>query len=404
MSDVSQLTIASGSYPIKDKTARTNIDELGTDLAQTNENVQENTNNITEISKYMFNLNDSYRFLVVSKVDGSKFTTINSAITYARNTLHVDNNNPVVILITTGVYQEQIVLNDVHGLTFIGLDKNQCKIQFNGSYPDCVIHVQGDITFKNLTLIGLNSTIYIVHQDPSDTNVQGTICFENCIFNGGSNGIGYGSGQNTELKVMDCEFINQSGWCIYAHNSPYARTNQTLTLIRNRFSKAQCLDLDDAGNSYGLVNTSPIFLNLFGNSCMIQAFGSVRFQENTNTETYKTYIESQNYKMSANCQCNTNIPSMNVNYLPYSGKTSYNIYMTVPQEDSGGGSRWYVDLGVPTTIYNITINSVTLPGQGDITTSFAISSKTAFGVIFYCNNTAYVGKQVIVNFDVIMGG
>lgn len=402
--EVSKLTIKSGTYDIKDKTARTSIESLTTDLAKTNENVQENTNDIAEISKYMFNLNDTYRVLVVSKVKGSKFTTINSAITYAINTLRVDNNNPVVIIITSGVYTENIVLDDVHGLTFIGLDKNQCKIQYNGSYPDCVIHVQGNVTFKNLTLIGLNSSIYIVHQDPSNTNVQGTVVFENCIFNGGSNGIGYGSGQNTELKVMDCEFINQKGWCIYAHNSPYARTNQTLTLIRNRFSKAQCLDLDDAGNTYGLVNTSPIFLNLIDNSCMIQAFGSVRFQENTNVQTYKTYIESQNYKMSANCQGNTNIPAMNVNYLPYCGKASYNIYMTVPQQDQGGGMRWYVDLGVPTSIYNININSVTLPGVGDFTSRFAISSKTGYGAIFYCNDTGLIGKQVIVNFDVVMGG
>lgn len=402
--EVSKLTIESGTYDIKDKTARTSIENLTTNLEQTNENVQENTNKITEIAKYMFNLNDLYRVLVVSKVEGSKFTTINSAITYAIDTLRVDNNNPVAIIITTGVYTENIVLDDIHGLTFIGLDKNQCKIQFNGTYPDCVIHAQGNITFKNLTLIGLNRSIYIVHQDPSNTNVQGTLIFENCIFNGGSNGIGYGSGQDTELKVMDCEFINQSGWCIYAHNSPYARTNQTLTLIRNRFSKAECLDLDDAGNTYGLVNTSPIVLNLFGNSCMIQAFGSVRFQENTNVQTYKTYIESQNYKMSANCQGNTNIPSMNVNYLPYCGKASYNIYMTVPQQDQGGGMRWYVDLGVPTSIYNITINSVTLPGIGNFTSKFAISSKTAYGAIFYCNDTGLIGKQVIVNFDVVMGG
>ena len=58
-----------GEYYVCDSDARSDIENL--------------TNDISTISKYIYNLNDGYRYLVVSKVVGSKFNTIKSAIDYA---------------------------------------------------------------------------------------------------------------------------------------------------------------------------------------------------------------------------------------------------------------------------------------------------------------------------------
>ena len=384
------IEIADGTLQIEDYEAQAEIVNL--------------KENIANIEKYIYNLNGG-RVLYVSKIEGSLFNTINSAIDYAKDTLNVSNSNKVTILIDVGVYDEQIVLDDVHGLSFYGVDKNNCIIQFNGTYPDCVLHLQGDYYFCNLTLKGLNPDVYIVHQDPSNSNVEGTLFFENCIFESGRNGIGYGSGKNTTLRLKDCYFNGQADYCIYAHNSPYARTNQKMIMENCIFSKKQVLSLDDAGYTYGQGSSSPMELYFKGNMALIADFGSVIFKLDQNhPENATPYIYGNNFKLSVASQGNFNIPSLNTNYCQDNGRAVYNMYMTVPQEDQGGGCRWYVPLMCYVLARNIKINSVTLPGVGDKTSAFAVSSKNDFGAIFYCNDTSLVGKQVIVNFSVEMGG
>lgn len=60
-------------YYVCDSEARSDIQKL---IPKVNKNI----NDINTISKYIYNLNDGYRYLVVSKVEGSKFNTIKSAI------------------------------------------------------------------------------------------------------------------------------------------------------------------------------------------------------------------------------------------------------------------------------------------------------------------------------------
>lgn len=370
-------------------------------------NIQNLTTQVNTISKYIYNLNDGYRYLVVSKVAGSKFNTIKSAIDYAINNLKVSNSNKVTILITSGVYNEKIVLNDVHGLSFYGIDKNSCIISFNGTYPDCVVHVQGDYYFRNLTLKNTNNTTYIVHQDPTDTSVTGTVTFEDCIFDGGANGIGYGSGNNTVLKVINCFFLRQKDYCVYAHNSPYAKTNQYLFLIGNLFVNLKCLLLDDAGNTYGQSKTSQLQLYFKNNVCQYYAYGSVLFRKNTNDTSQNTpYIESDNMRLGLSCSGNDNIPSMNSNINnATSGILKYNIFIYIPPASADNYSHVSVTVPVYAPAYNIKVNSLTLPGIGEFNSDAGFDNKGTNSVNFvFNNNPSIIGKVCILNFTMTIGG
>lgn len=389
-----------GEYYVCDSDARSDIENLTT-------KVNKNSTDINTISKYIYNLNDSYRYLVVSKVVGSKFNTIKSAIDYAINNLKVSNSNKVTILITSGVYNEKIVLNDVHGLSFYGIDKNSCIISFAGTYPDCVVHVQGDYYFRNLKFINTNKTTYIVHQDPSDTSVSGTTTFEDCIFDGGSNGIGYGSGNNTALKIINCFFLRQGDYCIYAHNSPYARTNQFLFLIGNLFVSTKCLLLDDTGYTYGQTKTSKLDLYFKNNVCQYYSYGSVLFRKNTNdTSQNKPYIESDNMRLGLSCSGNDNIPAMNSNINNgISGILKYNLYIYIPPAGTDNYSHVSVTVPVYANAYNIKVNSLTLPGVGQFNSEVGIENKGINSVNFLFNNNAsIIGKVCILNFTMTLGG
>lgn len=389
-----------GEYYVRDTNARNDIENLST-------KVNKNINDINTISKYLYNLNDGYRYLVVNKIAGSKFNTINSAIDYAINNLTVSNSNKVIILITPGVYNEKIVLNNVHGLYFYGLDKNSCIVEYNGSYPDCVVHVQGDYYFRNLTFRNTNKDVYIVHQDPSDSTVEGTVSFEDCIFDGGSNGIGYGSGSNTTLKVVNCEFKNQGSYHVYGHNSPYSRNNQKMILIGNIFNSTKCLMLDDAGASYGNTSTSKMDLYFKDNLCLYFSLGSVLFRPNTNDVSQnKPYITGANMQQGIGCSGNDNIPSMNCNFNNgVSGILKYNVYIYIPTVGSDNYSHVSIPVPVYANAYNVKINSLTLPGIGYFNSDVGLENKgNGFINFLFNNNPSIVGKICILNFNLEIGG
>ena len=390
---VSNIEIESGTYAVMDQEARTDLEQVKNDIAL--------------IQKYIPSLSqDNYRLLVVSGVENAPFTTINDAITKAL-TMNPTISNPVTILILPGIYQEKIVLNDVHGISFVGIDRDNTVIQENGVYPDCVVHVQGDIYFKNLTFKNLTGSTYIVHDDPSNTGVTGEVRFENCVFDGGSNGIGHGSGNSTTLKVIRCLFKNQSDYCMYAHNSPYAASNQNLFLIGNIFTSQKCLQMDDAGNTYGQANTSQFNLYFKDNLCQFYSLGSVLFRKNTNDAGQNLpYIKSDNMLQGIGCNGNTNIPSMNCNFDNVDGGIQqYNVYIYIPPAGADNYSHVTIPVNVYTSAYNVNVNSLTIPGVGTFNSDVGVENKHKNNINFLFNNSSsIIGKVAILNFDVIIGG
>lgn len=389
-----------GEYYVCDSKSRNDIESLNSQLNQLGMT-------IANIKPYIFNLNDDYRYIFVSKIENARFQTIKDAIDWAVNDLGVSKQNPVGILIAPGVYNEKIVLDNVHGLSFFGLDKNSCIVEYNGSYPDCVVHVQGDYYFRNLTFRNTNKETYIVHQDPSDSTVEGTVSFEDCIFDGGSNGIGYGSGANTTLKVVNSEFKNQGTYHIYGHNSPYSRNNQKMILIGNIFHSTKCLMLDDAGATYGNTSSSKMDLYFKDNLCLYFSLGSLLFRPNTNDDSQnKPYITGANMQQGIGCSGNDNIPSMNCNFNNgVSGILKYNVYVYIPKAGYDNYSHVSIPVPVYANAYNVKINSLTLPGVGNFNSEVGLENKgNGFINFAFNNNSSIIDKICILNFNLEIGG
>lgn len=389
-----------GEYYVCDSKSRNDIESLNSQLNQLGMT-------IANIKPYIFNLNDDYRYIFVSKIENSRFQTIKDAIDWAVNDLGVSKEKPVGILIAPGVYNEKIVLDNVHGLSFFGLDKNSCIVEYNGSYPDCVVHVQGDYYFRNLTFRNTNKDNYIVHQDPSDSTVEGTVSFEDCIFDGGSNGIGYGSGANTTLKVVNSEFKNQGTYHIYGHNSPYSRNNQKMILIGNIFHSTKCLMLDDAGATYGNTSTSKMDLYFKDNLCLYFSLGSLLFRPNTNDVSQnKPYITGGNMQQGIGCSGNDNIPSMNCNFNNgVSGILKYNVYVYIPKAGYDNYSHVSIPVPVYANAYNVKINSLTLPAVGNFNSDVGLENKgNGFINFLFNNNASIIDKVCILNFTLEIGG
>lgn len=327
------------------------------------------------------------------------YPTINSAIEQAI-TDGVSLSNPKTILVYAGDYNEQIVRDDIHGLSIVGVDKDSVIIHYNGSYPDCVIHVQGDISFENVTIKLDNSTTYAIHVDPSQTNVSGIIRFERCNIIGGSNAIGYGSGTNMELLVKSCTLSTQGDCVLYAHNSPYNKTGQKLTVINNLFKlvgdSQLYLRLDDAGYSNG--QTTSVMQCLFSGNCTnYQGYAKMQFRKNTgqsNTFTTHMPLNDSNIKFNANSINNSGLAGINYR----EGTVGITGYLLFPvNADTTGAYEVTMPMPFDTQNYTATLVNVTIPGIGEITGQCSISGYYGYGVNVKTTNGGASGKTLAVN-------
>lgn len=341
------------------------------------------------------NVSSGSRLLTVGKF-GAQFTTINDAIAHAR-TLNPTKNNPVTIFIYSGKYNEQIVIDNIHGLSFIGCGVDKTIIEFNGNYPDCVIHAQGDYLFKDLTIHGLNTTTYSVHVDPGDTTVSGKVAFENCRIYGGSSAIGYGSGANTELYVSNC-ILEGAGTILYAHNSAYeGKANQKLTVVNNIFvkgSESYYMTIDDAGNSYGV--TSQMLCVISGNTYTYTGYGKMLFRKNTfDTESNLTYLPRNDSNMLLGPSSCSNNGMEGVNFDR--GKYDISCYITLPNSpDTEGDYVTSVYSDVDSYAFFDKNLNVILPGVGDVTPSFTVTRRGRYLEVKTSNNS-FAGKSLALS-------
>lgn len=341
-------------------------------------------------------ISSSSRVLTVGKT-GAQYKTINSALAKAL-ALGVSVATPVVILVYTGIYNEQIKLNDIHGLSILGM--GNVTIQSNGAYPDCTIHCQGDVTFWGLTIINNNSSTYAVHIDPLDTWVTGTMSIIDCHLKGGTNAIGYGSGNNTMLILDHCKLEGATA-PLYAHNSAYAgRSNQWLIVNNCTFvdnADHMTMILDDAGyTNDGQVSQMQCLFK--GNVSTYQGFAQMTFRKATGVpSTFITHIpvDDSNIICGVKCSGNTNIVGMDWN------KGVYNIstYCNMPaNKGSDGVYRVSIPIDVYYANYYTTLNSVVIPGIGDVTGTFSIDSQSNEHFIhLVTNNDNVAGRSVSVS-------
>lgn len=307
------------------------------------------------------------QILTVGKNGGVMFDTINAAITYARDN-GLSASKPFTILIEPGLYEEQLALMDVHGLNIIGTGNihpnNSVLIRYNGAYPDCVIHAEGDISFNNIRVQNTNGTTYAVHIDPVDRTTSGIVEFKNCRIQG-TMAVGYGSGINTQLRLINCQLVGD-GDVLYAHNSAYPnRGGQFLFVIGCYFnhSSGKAVLIDDAGYSNGGVS-SVMSVIFSGNYTDYAGYLNIQFRKATGIEsTWKSYLpnDDANIRCGTGCANNSGIPGLNVieNHFVQS------MVGTAPADSVG---KIYVTATFPPHLngnnYNIAVTSCNVDGVG----------------------------------------
>lgn len=160
--------------------------------------------------------------ITVSKV-GSDFNTVNAAVNSIRNV--VAENNPYTILITTGVYEEELDLSGINGLSIVGL--GNVILQYASTYPMANLYVTGRVSIYNLHLVQVGDA-YNIHSDTQGTNSPVHLTAVNCIFqrvqmSAGTyqHNIGWGSCDvgGDEYNIYNCDFIG--GTAIGGHVNPF---------------------------------------------------------------------------------------------------------------------------------------------------------------------------------------
>lgn len=327
--------------------------------------------------------------LTVGKTEGVMFSSINEAIVFVKSK-NISLINPYTIIVFPATYREQLVLNDIHGLCIMGLNRDHTKLIYSGAYPDCVIHVQGDVTFRNLTIQNENLSTYAIHSDPVDTLVTGLVQIDNCYIIG-YKCIGYGSGKLTSLRVENSLLSSLGDACIYAHNSAYAnRIGQSLVVLNNMFTGSAttyALILDDAGYSNGGVSSEMIVL-ISGNTHLYAGYMRIQFRKATGVQsTWKSYLpnDDANIRCGTGCANNSGIPGLNVienhfvqsmvgtapadsagkiyitaTFPPHLNGNNYNIAVTACNVDGVGRNATFLNKGE--SFYQFTIDGVSVGG------------------------------------------
>lgn len=344
--------------------------------------------------------NDDARIITVGS-DGARFNSITQATYYARHELSVSSTNPVTILIYPGVYTEQILLSDIHGLSFVGFGIDETIIQYNGTYPNCVVRVEGDMSFKNLTIRNTNTSAYAVHSDVLNNNITGVISFENCAIYGGTSAIGYGSGEGVELFVKNCILMGNEN-ILYAHNSAYGGSNQRLTVLNNLFVRSgneNVVMLDDAGYTNG-DRVSQMLCTFNGNVFNYQGYGKIVFRKNTSQQgvSYLPINDNNIICGPANAN-NSNIEGLNFGR----GNYAVSCYFTVPTEANTLG-QFYISIPVEVYApnYNAVINSIVVQGQGDVKGDFVVASREAHFVHLLTTNSALAARTLALSMNLIV--
>lgn len=208
----------------------------------------------------------SKRILVVG--GNSEYTTINSAITAARE-LITSIGGRVTIIVLSGEYNEQIVLRPNPGIDFIGYG---ARIKGNFSYPNCCVYLSGTTTMVGFYIengYSEDTNAYALHVERDGSNTTGKMMFIDCDFvciNG--SGAGVGMTHNSEVQFRNCRFYTGSALedrgALYLHNSQASNEAlQTIYLVNCFFESGwNDLRIDDACNIAGNSN-SPLRLLVF---------------------------------------------------------------------------------------------------------------------------------------------
>ena len=199
--EIANISVNDVSRAVKDSAARADIAVLQNQMAVTAGMGQSN-------------------ILIVAKRN-ARFSTINSAIDYAKTYCNLLNRVTIVIVGGPNViYNESIDLDDNPGIDFFGISQPilRSAVAWRYSTLRCSnsIRVQ-NIDFENYyTPQAGEHAGYGLHADP----ITGTQIYINCKFYSNNNaGAGLGGGASGEVDFYNCTFIGTNG--VYLHNNAH---------------------------------------------------------------------------------------------------------------------------------------------------------------------------------------
>lgn len=184
---------------------------------------------VNDLQAYIDMLSDHKVFWVGADCE---YTTINAAITAARNVCTTTNR--ALIIVKPGTYNEHITLFPNPGIDIIGYN---AKVVNNADYPDSPLYTTGEGLFVGLTFeyTGTQDN-YGVHIEHDATNTTGTVHLINCEAISNSHfGLGCGLTPDSYVILENCicrskAASNKVG--LFIHN--YANTaNRQYFIARN---------------------------------------------------------------------------------------------------------------------------------------------------------------------------
>ena len=287
------------------------------------------------------------KILIVNPNVSSEFTTINAAITYARNN-GVTKTNRFLIFVAPGTYNEALHLHGNPGIDMIGYGAT--VVNSTSTYPLAALFTTDTGTFIGLTFKSTTNNTYGCHIEKTDntTNDNGDIRLIDYNFYGKNfAGLGIGLARGQKLYIENCkcfcETANETA-AFYMHNcqSENAGTYETQYVYINN-----CYFDGDTSNS----TTNPTDL-VINDACKFGGFNTTSIMKMyitnctsrhqrarfglTQSIGYESYIHD-NANLVLDCISNNDFPALNPNF-PYTyygdfavtSGSSGSVFLTMP--------------------------------------------------------------------------
>ncbi|NLK76585.1 MAG: hypothetical protein GX284_02495 [Clostridiales bacterium] len=354
--------------------------------------ITEQKNKLEEDTVPRTTLADKSNVLTVGK-KGARFTTINDAITEAKK--YCSKENRILIFVYPGTYNEQITMLDNPGIDFMGSGASNTILTYDGEYPNCVIYTTGEGKIEGFNVNNTNANAYAIHYETGNTSVTGTTVFKDCVVSASQPAIGIGSGANCTIELENCVLKSNNAHALYMHNNPYSNKENQKIAVRNcilNSTGSYDVLVDDACNSAG--NTNSKLLILFANN------GSTKhkmvFRKNTgDTSTNKRYIPNDD----SNISLDTHSVGNDIYGLTYGkNQVTGGAYVMKTANSTPGTSYWNYSCPFPdANRYNWTVNNVTIPGVGDITSGVSVENVGTSFVLLKDTSSGGAGYNVSVS-------
>ena len=338
----------------------------------------------------------TYKSIVTVGAHGCDFTTINAAITYARN--FCTPTDRVAIVVNGGTYNEEITLPMNPGIDFFGI--GMPRVWYNSTYPNAPLFSTGNFTVQGFFFMmpGSGSSYAFHYEAQNDLTVTDTSAYiRDCVFYSSGNaccGIGMGDGHS--LRFYNCSFYHGNGGSgIYAHNTPQgSNTLESLELYSCDFHTGENPIYIENARAIGGGGT-PSYMKITVANCITDATNFKIGYKYDNNTFYRYVPASGEIYLDAHSVNNANLNGVTA------GKASiqYTTYVAIPYNGDGAGNKYFsvtVD-SIDLSQYDVTLNSMMIHG-GNYTSSTHFLNTSANSINFYINDAGVAGVSGLVTF------